>query len=316
MSYHLGLDIGATNTRCRVVDDEHHTVEHYEQVTPQQTTAEGLAESIGNAVDTTLSASGRNPSDIATVGIASFGPLDTEAGTIIETPNLESDLSGVPVLETVAQRFPDGVPTTLLNDAVAGVVTEYELGGDDANVVYLTLSSGIGAGVVVDRSLLKGHGGNAAEVGHFTLQPDSCRRCGCGAVGHWEALASGENIPDYAREIALQEDISTTLPLANQDLSPDLIFDKYGDDHLATEVVNRVGKWNAIGIANIVHAFAPDRIAVGGALALHNPTLVMEPVIRSLENYLMVDSPMIHLTRFGEDVVILGAIRYAMAHQD
>lgn len=316
MSYHLGLDIGATNTRCRVVDDKHHPVEHYSQATPQQTTAEDLAESIGSAVDTTLSASDLNPSDIDTVGVASFGPLDTEAGTITETPNITSDLNDVPVLETVAQRFPDNVPLTLLNDAVAGVVTEYELGGDDENVVYLTLSSGIGAGVVVDSALLKGREGNAAEVGHFTLQPDSKRRCGCGAVGHWEAFASGKNIPDYAQEIANQEDVSTTLPLANQDFSAELVFEKYGDDDLATEVINRVGKWNTIGIANIVHAFAPDRIAVGGALALNNPALVLEPVIRSLENYLMIDAPMIHLTNFGEDVVITGAIQYAMARQD
>lgn len=317
MTYHLGLDVGATNTRCIVVDDDVRPVERYVQTTPQNTTAEGFAESTGDAVITTLSACGLEPSDVDTFGIASFGPLDTEAGTITKAPNIDSDVTDVPLVETVTRPFPADVPTTLLNDAVAGVVAEHEHGNDeDGNVVYITLSSGIGAGVVVDGSVLRGRAGNAAEVGHFMLESDSTRQCGCGAYGHWEAFASGENIPEYAREIAEEEDLSTSLPLGEQAFAAESVFDQYGEDRLATEVIDRVGKWNTLGVVNVVHAFAPDRIAIGGPLARHNASLVVEPIIRSIETHLTVDAPTIHLTDLGEDVVIFGAIQYAMAQQD
>ncbi len=316
MRYYLGLDVGATNIRCLVVDDERRVVARDTQPTPQRTTASEFAVSAGRAVDATLSTGGLGPGDIAAVGIGSFGPIDTTAGTITETPNLEADVTGIPLRETVARRFPKSVPTTLLNDADAGVVAEHELGGDDENVVYLTLSSGIGAGAVVDGSLLQGRAGNAAEVGHLMLQSESDRECGCGASGHWEAFASGENIPEYARDIAAKDDIRTDLPLGEENLSAGAVFDRYGDDPLATELVDRVGTWNAIGVANLAHAFAPDRVAIGGALARHNPTLVFEPLARSFTDHLLVQPPEIHLTNFGDDVVALGAIEHAVTNLD
>jgi len=199
----------------------------------------------------------------------------------------------------------------VLNDAVAGAVAEHRLNGTDSNVVYLTLSSGVGAGVVVGGSVLRGRGGNAAEVGHLILDPDSDRRCGCGGRGHWEAFTGGENIPAYAQAIAASEQITTDLSL-DETLSAEQLFEHYGADPLATETIDRIGEWNIVGVVNLVHAFAPDRIAVGGTIALQNPTLVLEPIVRTLGGRLTVDRPSIHLTEFGDDIGVLGAAEYAI----
>ena len=311
MGRFLALDIGATNTRCVIVDDERQILERLTRPTPQETTAGEFADTIGRTVEATLAASTVRSSTIDGAGIASFGPLDTDAGTITTTPNLASGLTDVPVREPVADRLPQETPVAVLNDAVAGVVAEHRLNGTEDNVVYLTLSSGVGAGVVVDGSVLRGRGGNAAEVGHLILDPDSDRQCGCGGRGHWEAFAGGENIPAYARAIAAREEITTELPV-DETLSAEQLFEHYRADPLATKTIDRVGEWNTIGVANLVHAFAPDRIAVGGTVALQNPTLVLEPIVRTLDSWLTVDGPSIHLTEFGDDIGVLGAAEYAI----
>lgn len=309
MERYLALDVGATNTRCVVVDDERQILARRTRPTPQETTAAEFTDAIGQIVDATLAAAGIPGGAIDAAGIASFGPLDTDRGTITTTPNLASDLADVPIREPVVDRLADATPVVVLNDAVAGVIAEHRRGSED-NVVYLTLSSGVGVGAVVDGSVLRGRGGNAAEIGHLVLEPDSDRPCGCGGRGHWEAFAGGENMPAYARAIAANEQVTTRLSL--ETLSAAQLFEEYGADPLATETIDRVGKWNAIGVANLVHAFAPDRIAVGGAVALENPTLIFEPIVRTLEARLTVEEPSIHLTEFGNDVVVLGAAEYAI----
>ena len=310
MSQYLALDVGATHTRCLVVDESRAVTARVRRSTPQETTAAAFGDRLGETVRATLAAGDLRASAIDAAAVASFGPLDTTAGTIRKTPNLASELTDVPVREPVADQLPAETPVAVLNDAVAGVIAEHRR-GETENVVYLTLSSGVGAGVVLDGSVLQGRHGNAAEIGHLILEPNSDRRCGCGGRGHWEAFAGGENVPGYAREIAAGEGLSTDLPLDGE-LSTAMLFEAYGADRLATETIDRVGEWNAIGVANLVHAFAPDRIAVGGALALENPALVVEPIVRSLDDRLTVERPAIHLTEFGDEVVVRGAAEHAI----
>lgn len=313
MSQYLALDVGATHTRCLVVDESRAVTARVRRSTPQETTAAAFGDRLGETVRATLAAGDLRASAIDAAAVASFGPLDTTAGTIRKTPNLASDLTDVSVREPVANQLPAKTPVAVLNDAIAGVIAEHRRGETD-DVVYLTLSSGVGAGVVLDGSVLQGRRGNAAEIGHLVLEPNSDRQCGCGGRGHWEAFAGGESIPAYARAIAASEEITTELSL-DETLSAAQLFEQYGADPLATETIDRVGEWNTVGVANLVHAFAPDRIAVGGTVALRNPTLVLEPIVRTLGERLTVDEPSIHLTEFGDDIGVLGAAEYAIERQ-
>jgi glucokinase len=307
MAHHFGIDVGATKTRCLVTTGELERVAHVSRPTVQGPTVADFTAGIDAAVDAVFADAPVEPGDVSTVGIASFGPIDAERGVISRTPNLDAALRDIPLRETVANQFPGEPAVVHVNDAVAGVVAEHREGGDESNVVYLTLSTGIGAGVVVEDHLLRGRWGNAAEVGHFALDPDSERRCGCGGTGHWEAFASGENIPAYALELAESEDISTALPTTEGALSAADIFDADGSDALATTVLDRVARWNALGVANVVHAFAPDRVAIGGGVALHNSKRVLGGIRERVDEYLIVEAPEIRLTEFGDDVGTIGA---------
>jgi glucokinase len=308
MSYYLGLDIGATNLRCALVTAERERVTQVTRQTPQGPTTGAFTGGVESAIADTLEKAGVTPAQVGGAGIASIGPLDVGEGVIRETVNLDSDLRDIPIRETVASCLPD-VPVRLCNDATAGVIAEFCVGKRVENLAYVTLSSGIGAGVVVDGHVLQGANGNAAEVGHVTLDPDSSRPCGCGSRGHWEAFAGGENIPEYAADRSVAAGLDDSL-LAGE-CTAATVFEAYGEDPLATETVERVGDWNAQGMATLVNAFAPQRVAVGGAVALNNRDLVLDPIRERIERYLMGPVPEIHLTEFGDAVVLRGALLLA-----
>lgn len=308
MGYYLGLDIGASTVRCLIVSAELSPVVKRANTIPDRPTKSEFLATITRIIEDTLTEFDGSRDHIHSAGIGSFGPLDTQKGLILETPNLDVDLQDIPVTETVAQILAPETPIILVNDAIAGVTAEYHAGGTEENLAYVTISSGIGAGVVVDGHILQGRQGNVAEIGHITLDPASDRKCGCGGTGHWEAFASGENIPQYARELAANEGIESDLLATEDSLTAEMIFGAYGDDPLATELLTRVGRWNTLGMATLVQAFAPSRVAVGGSVALNNESLILEPIREQLDAYVMNPVPEVHLTEFGDDVVLRGAV--------
>lgn len=320
----LGLDIGATNTRCAIGHLDEGTVSHSDGrnsglrtgditigartqcQTPDVATADEFCNAIEDIVTETLEGAGVDPSTIRAAGIGSFGPLDVTTGHILEAPNIDSNLESVPIRETVASMVPQA-KVVLYNDATAGVLAAYYAEDGVENIAYVTFSSGVGAGVVSDGTLIRGAHGNAAEIGHITLDPQTSSPCGCGGTGHWEAFAGGENIPTYAADIAAEAGLDDGL-LADGEATAKTIFDAVGEDPLATETVNRVGRWNALGMAALVQAYDPAHIVAGGAIALNNEALVLDPIRDQLEDLVLAEAPTISLTEFGDDVVLRGAL--------
>jgi len=177
-------------------------------------------------------------------------------------------------------------------------------------MIYLTISSGIGAGVIVDGTVLSGWDGNAGEVGHITLDPDGVMPCGCGKRGHWEAYCSGENVPLYAKELHSGQD--TALAVDDPDLSAADVFALAGSDRFADQVIDRVAEWNAQGVASLIHAYAPIVIYIGGAVALNNPDIIIERLREQVPELVMTNVPDIRLTTLGDDVVVKGALASAI----
>lgn len=329
MTILLGLDIGATNIRCATGSLDNGTESdsadrtggvqtgglrteditigtRTEHQTPQVATEGAFCDEIEDIIIETLDSAGVEPDRIHAVGIGSFGPLDVATGTITKAPNIDTGLESIPIRETVASIVP-GANVVLYNDATAGVLATYFAEEGVENIAYVTFSSGIGAGVVSDGTLLRGAHGNAVEVGHITLDSQASRRCGCGGTGHWEAFAGGENIPNYAAEIATEAGLDEGL-LVDGGATAKTIFEAVGEDPLATETINRVGRWNALGMAALVQAYDPARIVAGGAIARNNEALVLDPIRNQLEELVLAEAPPIALTEFGDDAVLRGAL--------
>ncbi|MFC7069774.1 ROK family protein [Halobaculum lipolyticum] len=310
MAYYVGVDLGATNLRGVVGDDEADIVARAETETPRSSGI-AITEAVLRVVRQACAEANLDPGAVAAAGIGSIGPLDLAEGTIDGPANIP-DIGRVPLVGPLGELL-DTDRVYLHNDTIAGVIGERFLSDRNPDdMAYVTISSGLGAGVCVDGHVLSGWDGNAGEVGHMVVDASGTMTCGCGREGHWEAYCSGNNIPKYARHLADAEDIYTDMPVEAPDFSAVDVFEAHGGDPLADLVVDRVADWNVVGFTNLANAYAPLMVRVGGAVALNNPDLILDPVRDRLEESTFVNVPDVQLTEMGDDVVVKGALASAI----
>lgn len=310
MAY-AGVDLGATNVRAVVADDEGQVVGTDRRPTPSGPTGIAVTEAVLASLRGACEDAAVGPEMVHAAGVGSIGPLDLAEGSVDGPANLPPSVETIPLTGPIGELV-DG-PVYLHNDTVAGVIGERfyaERSPDD--MVYLTISSGIGAGVCVDGNVLTGWDGNAGEVGHITVDPAGAMTCGCGRPGHWEAYCSGNNLPRYAEHLHEVEELATDLPVGEPEFEAADVFAAAGEDALADRGIERLADWNAQGITTIVQAYAPLVIYVGGAVALENPELVLNPVRERLGDVVFSNVPELMLTTLGDDVVVRGALASAM----
>ena len=308
----VGIDLGATNVRAALGSLQHGILRKIEEKTVKDEQPEKLIEQFTRLIK---NVAGDKLSEVQAIGVGSIGPLDVRKGVILNPSN--APFRNVPVVEMLSEEFK--LPVYILNDCNAAVLGEKVFGAGKRfdNVFYVTLSSGIGGGAMVDGVLLLGKDGNAVEVGHTVVDLEGKLECGCGARGHWEAYCSGRNIPKFARYLVdtYPEEFrgSKLEHLVEEDaLSSEILFKlaKEGDEH-ALKIVNEIGKINAIGFANINNCYDPELITVGGSVALYNEDLIIKPIIENIKRYTVNRIPEIKITPLGGDVVLYGAIALA-----
>ncbi|MEM4521146.1 MAG: ROK family protein [Candidatus Bathyarchaeia archaeon] len=308
----IGVDLGGTNVRVVLGSKEGKIIAKISEPTEKSKGPTGVSEQIIRLI-ISLIEERINLRDIEGIGIGSAGPLDIKSGALMRPTHLPFEY--VPLVKPLEEKF--GLPVILLNDCVAAVLGEkyFGIGGDYENLVYVTISTGIGGGVYVDGHLLIGKDGNAHEIGHFTIDYEGRLTCGCGKKGHWEAYCSGSGIPNYARLIIEGDKFKNARkgPLMEAyksgKLTAKAVYDcaKVGDD-LAEIIVEKIGELNAIGFACVTDAYDPSLITVGGSVTLNNPSLVIDPIRRYIKEHARNRVPEITLTPLGEDIVLYGAL--------
>ncbi len=306
-SIHIAVDLGATKVRVAAGDERGLRLRIVEE-TDRMHGPEGVAGQIIRMIRGLRV-------KVDAIGVGSIGPLNLSRGCIVKPPNLPFD--EISIVEPLEEAF--DVEVRLLNDCSAAVLGEKHFGAGRGleNLVYITLSTGLGGGAIVDGHLLLGKDGNAVEIGHLTIDPDSELICGCGCRGHWEAYCSGRNIPNYARLLLRDRGLGGLLShLTGGDpekLTTELIFKaaKMGDE-TALWITDRIGFVNAVGFADVVNAYDPEIITVGGSIALRNPRLTLEPIERYIDGYLINRRPEIELTPLGDEAVLYGALALSL----
>jgi glucokinase len=298
------VDIGATNIRVASGDENGLELKFQEQTDRLHGSA-GVSKQIARLIK-------QLKIEPEAIGIGSIGPLNIREGAIINTPNYP--FKNIPIVNPLHEEF--GIPVKLLNDCAAAVIGERRFGAGRGleNIFYVTISTGLGGGAIVDGNLLKGKDGNAPEIGHIVIYPGSEIVCGCGCKGHWEAFSSGSNIPRYARYIVEKQGIteSDLFSVAGPDLSGLTAEKLYSvalkGDRAADMIVNEIGEVNAVGFADIVNAFDPELITVGGSVVLNNVDLILNPIREKIGKYLINRCPEIMVTPLGGEAVLLGAL--------
>ena len=304
--YVLAVDVGATNLRVGLISTNGKLIDVMRVPTPKGGDPNAVALKV---IDLGRKLMARNNvAKVEAVGVGSIGPLNIREGIVVGTPN--NPLRNFKLKEPLSNAF--NAPAYVVNDCVAAVWGEYWAGAgrDVENVVYVTISSGIGAGAVVDGHLLLGKDGNAHEVGHIVLDLRSDIRCGCGAKGHWEGLASGNNIPRFASVLASgwRGLKSEAYILATQGkLRAATLFELWRKgDVFATAVIKELEVINAAGIASVINVYDPEVVSVGGSVALRNPDF-MSLVFGRVKEFLINREPELTLTPLGDDAVLVGA---------
>ena len=195
----MAIDIGGTTIRLALVSDKGEILTRERCPTLAEEGPEPIIDRILSAVNHLLQSNNIKPSRLHSISIAAAGAIDTDNGIITVSPNLPGWID-IPLRGTIEAAH--GISTFLLNDANAAALGEHRFGAGkgSSNLVYITVSTGIGGGVISGGQLILGRGGLGGEVGHMTVEPNG-PRCNCGNVGCLEALASGPAIARQAREL-------------------------------------------------------------------------------------------------------------------
>lgn len=305
---YVGVDLGATHVRAAVGDGAGSIAARTRAATPEATTGDAITGAVLDVVREACEQADIPPAAIDGAAIGTMGRLDVDAGTVSVPSNLDDDVGAISLVDPLAALL-DTDAVVLRSDTQAAAVGEHvRVYPDVENLVYLTISSGIGAGVVAGGRLLSGRNNNAGEVGHQTIDCEGFMTCGCGREGHWEAYCAGENIPRFGRALYEVEQLETSLPIESDELDAETVFGHAGSDAFTDRLIERIVELNVAGVANVVHAYDPEVLVFGGAVAVENPDRVVAPIRERLPPALVVDAPEITVTELGDSAGLVGTL--------
>jgi glucokinase len=306
MGYVIAIDIGGTQLRAATYPPEGPLpvqIQRIQSHAPGEKVFDRLVELVESVW----------PKDgpVNAIGVSAPGPIDPHTGVVMTTPNIK-EWSEFPLTANLAEQF--HVPAFLNNDANLAGLAEWKFGAGRGhhNVLYLTISTGVGGGVIIDDRLLQGEHGLAAELGHVTVDASrDAPPCGCGFRGHLESFSSGTGIQRYVVDKIAA---GRTSSLSGKPSARAIAEAALAGDRLAREAYARAGKYLGIGVANFLHIFDPSIVILGGGVSMSGP-LLFEPFEASLKKHIFhpryLEGLVIARAELGDDGGLLGALALA-----
>ncbi|MDI3311747.1 MAG: ROK family glucokinase [Thermoanaerobacterium sp.] len=262
-----GVDLGGTKINTGIMDADGNILCNVKVPTEADKGPQHVINNIKKSIIESLNKLNINVSQITGIGIGAPGPLNADRGVVECPPNLPGWID-IPLVDILKGDFDTEIK--LNNDANAAALAEHLFGAGQGinNMVYMTVSTGIGGGAIIDGKLYNGANSNAAEIGHHTINFDGPRWCNCGNPGCLESYASGTSLVKFAKKHieSGRDTILKNIPLG--DLKAENIFDaaKSGDK-LALELIENEAFYLGIGIVNIMAFYNPELIIIGGGLS-------------------------------------------------
>lgn len=314
------MDLGGTWLRVVLSDEKGNFVDRIREKV-DKSSAEAISEQVVRIIRFLCKRYGFQIKILRGVGIAATGPLIQDEGVLTKPTNIPFDL--VPLTKPVSEEL--GIPACLINDCAGAALGENTFGAAKGldNFVFITIGTGIGCGAIVNGTLLLGKDGNGHEVGHFVIDSEGKLTCGCGKPGHWEGYCSGRNIPNFVRmkikeiprEVVNRSHLVKRVGGDFSKLNAADLFDAAKQhDGLSLKLVNELGVLNAMGFANVISAYDPSLMTVGGTVTLNNKRMILSPIRKYVGKYTVNRVPKIEVTPLGEDVGLYGAVATAMKY--
>ena len=328
--FFVGLDLGGTNVKVGVVDDNAQTLSYLVVPTGVEKGPVDATRRMADAILSAILQAKLQHEDIMRVGLGSPGTMDIRAGKFIKPANFPG-WEDFPIRDTLSGFC--NLPVSYDNDANAAAFGEAWAGSGRYNsMILLTLGTGLGCGIVIEGRTLIGQNSHAGESGHNIVDPsENARLCNCGQRGHLEAYASATGVARRTYDLLETNQVPTSLhqridveKMTTLDKSklPILVWEeaKAGDE-LSLQIIRETAKWLAIGMATLMHTIDPHCVLLGGAMTFGGPgdpvgDMFLETVKQEVAKRvyrILAERTIIQYAELGADAGYLGAAGIARA---
>ena len=305
----IAVDIGGTNIRCALfpfTGDSYITIKKIRTLNIRGRTEKPIDRLISCIEEIW-------PKQGGVLGICAAAPgsVAVKDGVVLLAPNIPG-WKNIPLGRTLENHF--SVRTWVNNDARLAAYGEWKKGAGTghSNLLYFTLSTGIGGGIIVNGKLLQGEIGIATEVGHITLVADG-PLCSCGQPGHLEAFSSGTAIEKYVQDKISEGKGSAEVFNNEVPSSAEIAQAARAGNPIAKEAFDRAGYYLGIGVANYLHIFNPSCIIFGGGVS-RSGNLIFDPFYASLKKHVLNKRYLENLTittaKLGDNAGLIGSAEY------
>lgn len=312
----LGIDLGGTTIKFGILTEAGEVQEKWAIETNILEDGKHIVPDIVASIKHRLDLYGLTSEDFIGIGMGSPGAVDRNKKTVTGAFNLNwketQEVGSVIEKET-------GIPFAIDNDANVAALGERWVGAgaNNPDVVFVTLGTGVGGGVIADGNLIHGVAGAGGEIGHMVVEPDTGFECTCGTIGCLETVASATGVVRVARRLAegYEGDSSIKAAIDNGDnvSSKDIFEAAQNDDNFANSVVDKVCFYLGLATANIANLLNPDSVVIGGGVSAAGEFL-RSRVEANFKKYTFPQvrqSTQIKLAELGNDAGIIGAASLA-----
>ncbi|TWU07027.1 Glucokinase [Symmachiella macrocystis] len=285
--FYLGVDVGGTNIKVGVVDSQAYSLSHVSRPTKPKLGPEVGLQTICEASRMAIEQSQLEISEIHAVGLATPGTMDIPNGLLLDPPNLPG-WTNLPLRDQLSEEL--GLPTTLQNDANAAAYGEFwgGMARDASSLVFFTLGTGIGCGIIIGDTIVEGAHSHGAECGHIIIEMNNGRLCPTGQFGTLEAYASAKSVVKRCRE-ALDDgrESPITAELEKGEKLTPLLISRMCDngDELAEELIMQTARYLGVGTTTLMHTINPEMVLFGGAMTFgRNETELGRRFLQEIRN--------------------------------
>ncbi len=316
----IGIDLGGTTTKIAFVTQEGDIMQKWSIPTDISENGKHIVPNIIASLKKTMTDSGYTKDQFMGIGMGTPGAVDIENGTVIGAYNLNWTTT-----QRVRDQIQEGVGLQLVleNDANVAALGEFWKGAGekDSDVIFVTLGTGVGGGVIAGGQLLHGINGGAGELGHITVQPNGYL-CTCGKRGCLEQYSSATGIVHVAKDMAAEFTGKSRLKELfdnNEEVTSKMVvYLADNGDILASRIVDRVSFYLGLALANCANILNPANIIIGGGVSAAGNTLLSPTTRYFQENTFPAvrDSTRIKLAQLGNDAGAIGASSLALRFEN
>ena len=305
--YRIGIDVGGTKTAYGLFHEGNTLIDRHQHPTPIDIDGPGLCELLLEGIRTLLERNGIDHASVEGVGIGMPSFIFYERGYIYMTSALVN-VKEFAMRDYMAQRL--DIPVVLDNDSNGAALAEYRYGAGrgSRHMIYMSASTGLGSGLILNGQLFRGSYGWAGESGHMLITPDAGVECGCGNRGCFMSWASGRYVPEQIRILAKGRDTV-------MDLGPGLDCVALNEafragDPVAAEALDQMAHYLAICLFNIYQLLNVNLFVFGGGLT-HFGDDLFGRVRREFNRYYHLDPPVeFRIAELKQDFGIIGAAEF------